>query len=151
MFTGIIESVGRLRDIRPNKSNLIFAVESELSHSLKVDQSLSHNGVCLTVIKVEDGFYETELITETLEKSNLGSLKIGDGINLERAMKMDARLDGHMVQGHVDTTTHILDIRDDNGSKTYSFVLAPEFRARVVEKGSICINGVSLKFIPENE
>lgn len=136
--------MGTLAKITPDKDNIKFTVQSELSPYLKVDQSLSHNGVCLTITKIDNHEYETTLIAETLEKSNLGNLEQGSTINLERAMLLNDRLDGHMVQGHVDTTISLLDQVDENGSTVCTFELPEIYQSRVVEKGSICLNGVSL-------
>lgn len=144
MFTGIIESLGIVKRIADEGSNLHFHVQSSISGELRVDQSLSHNGVCLTVTRLEDGGHWVTAVRETLEKSNLGDLKAGDTVNLERSMLNNGRFDGHIVQGHVDTTARIAAIKDENGSWRFDFTheTGPDFIT--VEKGSICVNGISL-------
>ena len=142
MFTGIIESVGKVKAIRKEGSNVDFQFASPISEELKIDQSVSHNGVCLTVTALEDGAHWVTAIDETLQKSNIGSLIEGVEVNLERCMKAGGRFDGHMVQGHVDTTAEVVSIEDQNGSWIFRFNLQKE--GLVVEKGSICINGTSL-------
>ncbi|SNT38788.1 riboflavin synthase alpha chain [Ekhidna lutea] len=142
MFTGIIETVGKVQEISKNGTNVDFEIASEISGELKIDQSVSHNGVCLTVTKVGDGKHWVTAIDETLKISNIGALAKGDEINLERCMKADGRFDGHIVQGHVDTTAEVKSIKDENGSWLITFEL--DQKGLVVEKGSICINGTSL-------
>lgn len=142
MFTGIIESVGKVQEIKREGSNVHFQIESPISDELKVDQSVSHNGVCLTVTEVIEGTHWVTAIDETLQKSNIGDLKERGNVNLERCMKVDGRFDGHMVQGHVDTTAEVISIDDQKGSWIFRFKLQKE--GLVVEKGSICINGTSL-------
>ena len=142
MFTGIVESLGKVEEIIQDGSNVDFAISSPISHELKIDQSISHNGVCLTVTKVDDGKHWVTAIDETLKKSNLGNIEIGHQVNLERCMKVDGRFDGHIVQGHVDTIATVKEISDENGSWLFTFKLAES--GLVVEKGSICINGTSL-------
>jgi len=142
VFTGIIESVGKIVEIQNEGSNIHFCIESSVSNELKIDQSVSHNGVCLTVTQVDDGMHWVTAIDETLNKSNLGSVSEGSLINLERCMKFDGRFDGHMVQGHVDTVAEVKEILDQNGSWIFTFLLNK--KGLVVEKGSICINGTSL-------
>ena len=144
MFTGIIESIGAIKEINTNGSNKTFKIVSPITHELKPDQSLAHNGCCLTVEKIENGFYEVTAIDETLRKTNLGELKIGDKINLERCMKIGDRLDGHIVQGHVDRTGKCTQKKSMDGSTVFSFEFSSEFSSLIVEKGSICVNGVSL-------
>jgi riboflavin synthase len=144
MFTGIIEATGRIAQIRKNGSNLIFTIESAVSKELKIDQSVSHNGVCLTVTACNESTHEVTAVSETLSKSNLGSLKTGDLINLERCMIAGGRFDGHIVQGHVDSTGRVLNITDLNGSWQVDFEFDPACGELVVEKGSVCVNGVSL-------
>lgn len=143
MFTGIIESVGRVASLKEEGTNLRLCIESDLSAELKVDQSVAHNGVCLTVEKLDEKGYEVVAVDETLKKTNLGKLKEGDSVNLERCMMMDARLDGHIVQGHVDETATVTKVEELEGSWLYSFQLTKPSKL-IVEKGSICINGVSL-------
>lgn len=143
MFTGIIEQVGRLKGIDKDGSNLRLIIEAEFTSELKVDQSIAHNGVCLTVEKLEESSYEVVAIQETLEKTNLSNLKVGEAVNLERCMRMNARLDGHIVQGHVDGRATVKNIIEEDGSWVFEFSLDQPSKL-IVEKGSICINGVSL-------
>ena len=143
MFTGIIDEVGELLAISQEGTNLRFTVKAAFNAELKIDQSVAHNGVCLTVEKLHDDSYEVVAIKETLDKTNLSILKSGDLINLERCMLMNARLDGHIVQGHVDGTATVEDIKVEGGSWTFKFKLDQPSKL-IVEKGSICINGVSL-------
>lgn len=142
MFTGIVETVGKVEEIHREGTNVHFAIASDISGELKVDQSVSHNGVCLTVTKVADGKHWVTAIDETLKKSNLGKWEKESQVNLERCMKSDGRFDGHIVQGHVDTTATVREMKDENGSWLFTFDLQEE--GLVVEKGSICINGTSL-------
>ena len=144
MFTGIIESLGKMRSIDTNGTNKTFWVESSLTAELKVDQSLSHNGVCLTVEEVKDNLHRVTAIEETLEKTNLGTWQPGDLVNLERCMVMNGRLDGHIVQGHVDATATCLERTDKNGSWEFRFEFPKKFGHLVIEKGSISLNGISL-------
>lgn len=147
MFTGIIESVGKIISIDKDLANLRIRISAPFLHELKVDQSISHNGVCLTVEKITTDSYEVVAIAETLERSNLGELKSGDFVNLERCMKIGDRLDGHMVQGHVDETAVCKSIEDKNGSWLFTFRLNPASAELLVEKGSVSINGVSLTVV----
>ncbi|MEQ8906109.1 riboflavin synthase [Ekhidna sp.] len=142
MFTGIVETVGKVEEIRQDGSNVDFIISSSISDELKIDQSVSHNGVCMTVTKVAEGKHWVTAIDETMRKSVLGKLKVGSQVNLERCMKADGRFDGHIVQGHVDTTARVTEIKDENGSWLFGFELKEE--GLVVEKGSICVNGISL-------
>lgn len=144
MFTGIIETLGKVADLRTEGTNRIFTIESKLGPELKIDQSVSHNGVCLTVIRVDGMRHEVVAINETLEKSNLGAAKPGDNVNLERCMLNNGRFDGHIVQGHVDQTGVVKSIREQQGSWLFDFEYDPSLGNVTVEKGSICINGVSL-------
>ena len=144
MFTGIIEVVGKVIDLKKEETNLHLTVQSEISSELKIDQSVSHNGVCLTVVEVKGNTHRVTAIDETLKKTNLGSLQIGDEVNLERCMRIGDRLDGHIVQGHVDQTGECISIEEQNGSWLYTFKYFPSKDNLVVEKGSICINGTSL-------
>lgn len=145
MFTGIIESIGTVVSIEPVQDNLRFTLQCPFTHELKIDQSLAHNGVCLTVDGITDDRYTVTAIPETLQRTSLGELKPGDKVNLERCMRMDGRLDGHIVQGHVDTTGTVEQIRTHNGSWEFFFTYdAPHI---TVEKGSICVNGVSLTVV----
>jgi riboflavin synthase len=152
MFTGIIESLGVVEKIEKEGTNVHFTVASEVSNELKIDQSVAHNGVCLTVVKQTPQYHIVTAIDETLKKTNLNDWKVGDRVNLERAMLAHARLDGHMVQGHVDMTGVCTNIMDQNGSWlfTFQYKLTPQFL--LVDKGSICINGVSLTVVnPKND
>lgn len=145
MFTGIIETTGLVSGIEAEGTNLTFRIESTLASELKIDQSVSHNGVCLTVTSVADGSYTVTAVDETLRKTNLGRVKPGDRINLERCMPATGRFDGHIVQGHVDQTGVCTLVQDMNGSWLYDFRYDVDASDNVtVEKGSICINGVSL-------
>ena len=147
MFTGIIETTGEFLDSKKEGSGLRMRIKSSIAGELKIDQSVSHNGVCLTIAAVNGDIYEVTAIDETLKRSNLGSLKPGDQINLERSLKADGRLDGHIVQGHVDTTAVINDVIDENGSWIFRFEFSPGKNYLTVEKGSICVNGVSLTVV----
>jgi len=144
MFTGIIESTGQVEAVLPSGSNTSFWLNSPISSELRVDQSISHNGVCLTVEEVVNDRHRVTAIQETLNKSNLGKWRQGDLVNLERCMVMNGRLDGHIVQGHVDTTGTCLEVKDNEGSHVYRFNFPDSFAHLVVEKGSICLNGISL-------
>ena len=144
MFTGIIEAIGKVKNIVPEGSNIHFDINSNLSSELKIDQSLSHNGVCLTVVAVNTNEYRVTAIDETLQKSNLGKLKEGDLVNLERCMAADGRFDGHIVQGHVDQTGKLLSLDSTDGSWVFTFSYDPKEGNITVEKGSICVNGTSL-------
>lgn len=143
MFTGIIESLGNLSETKREGTNVHFKISSGISHELKVDQSVSHNGVCLTVTAVDNDSHWVTAVDETLKRSNLGGLNAGDAVNLERCMVMNGRLDGHIVQGHVDATAEVLTVEDQGGSWLFRFQLS-EADGLMVEKGSVCINGVSL-------
>jgi riboflavin synthase len=144
MFTGIIEAIGRVDDWRDAGTNREFKIQSPISDELKIDQSVSHNGVCLTVVKIQDGFHWVVAVDETLKKSNLGDLQPGDALNLERCMVNNGRFDGHIVQGHVDQTATVKEIKNENGSWLYTFEYDPTIGNVTVEKGSIAVNGVSL-------
>lgn len=144
MFTGIIETIGEIITIKEEGTNTHFKIASPISPELKVDQSVSHNGVCLTVVWVGDGFHWVVAVQETLQKSNLGKLKEGDKVNLERCMIANGRFDGHVVQGHVDQTGICTSVKDMNGSWLYNFEYDPAIGNVTVEKGSIAVNGVSL-------
>lgn len=147
MFTGIIEAFGKVVDLRKDQKNLHIDLESNLAPELKIDQSLAHNGVCLTVVRTLTNRYTVTAIQETLDKSNLGSLQIGDLINLERAMMMNNRLDGHIVQGHVDQIGFCKGVEFKEGSWIFDFEYDPTQQNITIEKGSICVNGVSLTVI----
>lgn len=146
MFTGIIEDLGEIIGIEKEGNNIHFSVKSRLSNELKIDQSVAHNGVCLTVVDIVDDIYKVTAIKETLAKTNLGDLVVGSLVNLERAMAANGRFDGHVVQGHVDQTGVCESITDENGS--WMFTIAHEAKGHItVEKGSITINGVSLTVV----
>jgi riboflavin synthase len=147
MFTGIIETLGKITELQNNLGNLHITVESAIAAELKIDQSVAHNGVCLTVIALADGKHTVTAIEETLNKTNLGDLKIGDFVNLERCMQLNARLDGHIVQGHVDQTAVCTTFNELEGSWEYTFEYDPAQGNVTVEKGSICVNGISLTVI----
>src|SRR5437868_9083244 len=144
MFTGIIESIGKLESIGKNGSNKTFWIRSSISNKLKVDQSVSHNGVCLTIEAVKDKSHRVTAIEETLAKSNLNNWHAGKLVNLERCMVMNGRLDGHIVQGHVDTTAICINKKELQGSWEFSFEFESRFAHLVIEKGSISLNGSSL-------
>lgn len=144
MFTGIIETLGVVKYIQKEGSNIHFEIESEISNSLHIDQSVSHNGVCLTVTKISASAHFVTAIEETLTKSNLGLLQENDVVNLERCLKIGDRLDGHIVQGHVDGTTSLHTVEVKDGSWVYNFDLPDQWKSHIVYKGSITINGVSL-------
>ena len=147
MFTGIIETLGKVSDLKREQGNLHLTVESSIAAELKIDQSVAHNGVCLTVIALNDGHHTVTAIQETLDKTNLGELKAGDLVNLERCMQMNARLDGHIVQGHVDQTAVCTGFKELDGSWEYTFEYDPAIGNVTVEKGSICVNGISLTVV----
>jgi riboflavin synthase len=147
MFTGIIEAIGKIESIEKNGSNKTFWINSSISNELKADQSVSHNGVCLTVEGVKENSHRVTAIEETLAKSNLDSWQKGDEVNIERCMVMNGRLDGHIVQGHVDTTAVCVDKQDLNGSWQFRFQFPDGFSKLVIEKGSIAINGISLTIV----
>jgi len=144
MFTGIIEDLGIIKDIQRENTNIRFFIQSKFLNELQIDQSVAHDGVCLTVDSLEKDSYSVVAVAETLEKTNLKSWEIGDLVNLERAMLFNGRLDGHLVQGHVDALVKCEKIVDKNGSVDFTFSFDEKFAALVIEKGSICLNGVSL-------
>ena len=147
MFTGIIEDLGILKKIEKEEGNVNLYFKGKLTQELKIDQSLSHNGVCLTVVSVDNDIYKVTAIKETLNKSNLGELKVNSIVNLERAMKNNARLDGHYVQGHVDQIAKCLNVRETDGSWYYEFEYDNTSNNITIEKGSIAVNGVSLTVV----
>ena len=147
MFTGIIETLGILQEVQKDHDNLHLTVSSSLTSELKIDQSVAHNGVCLTVVSIEQDSYTVTAIRETIDKTNLGSWKVGDSINLERAMRLGDRLDGHIVQGHVDQIGVCVSITEANGSWYYTFEYDPNLNNHTIEKGSVTINGVSLTVV----
>ncbi len=148
MFTGIIESLGTVKNLQKTQTNLNIEVESTLSPDLKIDQSVAHNGICLTVTVLNEGVsYTVTVIEETLQKTNLATLKIGDKINLERSMQMNGRIDGHIVQGHIDQVATCIKREDQEGSWIYTFQYDASLGNVTVEKGSVCVNGVSLTVV----
>lgn len=151
MFTGIIEKIGRVCDLRKDQDNLEIVIESAISNELKIDQSVAHNGVCLTVVRLGEGTHTVTAISETLNKTNLAKLRIGDLLNLERCMQVNGRLDGHIVQGHVDQTGICIELSEKNGSWEYTFSYDPSLGNITVEKGSICVNGISLTVVNSKE
>jgi len=151
MFTGIIENIGKVISIEKENTNIHFTIESEISSELKIDQSVAHNGVCLTVVACNETNHRVTAIEETLSKTNLNALEIGSKVNLERCMQMNGRLDGHIVQGHVDTTAECIEIKDENGSWRFRFKHPKANGFVTVEKGSICINGISLTVVDSTD
>lgn len=147
MFTGIIESLGKIKSLTKEGDNLHIEVASELAPMLKIDQSVSHNGVCLTVVSLTETSYVVTAIKETLDKTNIGHLKTGAVANLERAMKLGDRLDGHIVQGHVDQTAVCQEVKKQNGSWVFTFSYDSTLSNITIEKGSVTVNGVSLTVV----
>ncbi|SHJ54285.1 riboflavin synthase alpha chain [Maribacter aquivivus] len=147
MFTGIIETLGKVTSLEVKGGNLDITIESSLTPELKIDQSVAHNGVCLTVVSLTDTTYTVTAIAETLSKTNLDSLKTNDTVNLERAMILGSRLDGHIVQGHVDQTGECTSVKEDNGSWIFSFTYDAKTGNPTIEKGSITIDGTSLTVV----
>lgn len=148
MFTGIIETLAQVVDIQHNHSNIDFIFSSTISHELKIDQSVAHNGVCLTVVALDNQQHKVTAIQETLQKTNLGKLKIGDKVNLERCLQANGRFDGHFVQGHVDQIAICTEVKDNGGSWSYSFEYDYELNKHItVSKGSITVNGTSLTVV----
>ena len=151
MFTGIIESLGLVRSVETDRSNRNFIVESSISGELKIDQSLSHNGVCLTVVGLSPGTHTVTAVEETLQRSNLGDWQPGSLVNLERCMPMGGRLDGHIVQGHVDTIATCVEVLETGGSWRFTFRYLPTPEHLLVDKGSVCLNGVSLTVVDPHD
>jgi riboflavin synthase len=147
MFTGIIETLGTVTNVVKEQENVHLTIKSSITNELKVDQSVAHNGVCLTVVNINKDEYTVTAIKETLDKTNTGKLKIADIVNLERAMKLGDRLDGHMVQGHVDETGICTNMKDENGSTVCTFKYTSSKNNITIEKGSITINGISLTVV----
>ena len=147
MFTGIIETLGRVKKIEKELENIHFTIETNITHELKVDQSVAHNGVCLTVVAISGTNYVVTAIKETLSKSNLAFLAENDMVNIERAMKLGDRLDGHIVQGHVDQTAICTEVLDKDGSWFFTFMYDGDAKNITIEKGSITVNGVSLTVV----
>ncbi len=151
MFTGIIETLGTITHLKKEQNNLHITVKSDISKDLKIDQSVAHNGVCLTVVDLKDGEHTVTAIDETLQKTNIGDLKVGDLTNLERCMQMNGRLDGHIVQGHVDQTAKCINLQEANGSWIFTFEYDANKGNVTVEKGSVCVNGISLTVVNSGE
>jgi len=147
MFTGIIEDLGIIKNLEVEGENLHITVQTSITSELKIDQSVAHNGVCLTVISIDKDNYIVTAIKETLDKTNLGKLKSGDFVNVERAMKLGDRLDGHIVQGHVDQTAKCISIKEEDGSWVFTFKYDKALNNITIEKGSITVNGVSLTVV----
>tara|TARA_B110000902_G_scaffold265505_1_gene350015 strand:- start:1441 stop:2031 length:591 start_codon:yes stop_codon:yes gene_type:complete len=147
MFTGIIETLGVVKNIVKEQENVHITIQSNITNELKIDQSVAHNGVCLTVVDIKNDEYTVTAIKETLDKTNTGELKINTIVNLERAMKLGDRLDGHMVQGHVDETGICTNMKDENGSTVCTFKYTSSKNNITIEKGSITINGISLTVV----
>jgi riboflavin synthase len=146
MFTGIIEQIAEVVKVESEGSNVHITLTSTITNELKIDQSVAHNGVCLTVVAINDAEYTVTAIKETLEKSNIGLLVVGSKVNMERCLKVGGRLDGHMVQGHVDQTAKCIEVKEEKGSFVYTFK-HKQTQGMTVEKGSVCVNGVSLTVI----
>lgn len=151
MFSGIVEEAAKVVKLEKDKENLHISMECSFINELKIDQSISHNGVCLTVVDIQENVYTVTAIKETLEKSNLGILKLGDKVNLERSMKIDSLLDGHLVQGHVDQTATCTEITEADGSWYFTFEYDSTKGNITVEKGSVSVNGVSLTVVNSKE
>ena len=147
MFTGIIEEIGKIIRIEREQANLHLYVKSSFTNELKIDQSVAHNGVCLTVVAIDGDVYQVTAIAETLAKTHLGNLQVGDAVNLERGMLLNTRLDGHIVQGHIDQTGTCSAIQEEAGSTRFTFQYDPSTGNVVIEKGSITVNGVSLTVV----
>ncbi|MGV6828867.1 MAG: riboflavin synthase [Flavobacteriales bacterium] len=151
MFTGIIETLGEVKSINHEGDNIHFEIESSLQDEINIDQSIAHNGICLTVVEIREQSYVVTAIKETLEKTNLDALQVGDFVNLERAMKLGDRLDGHIVQGHIDQIGSCISIEEVNGSHYITFLYESDFGNITIEKGSITVNGVSLTVVNSKE
>ena len=147
MFTGIIETMGTITRIEREGGNVHYSLSSNITHELKIDQSLAHNGVCLTVVAIDGDQYTVTAIQETLDKTALKQWAVGDKINLERAMRLGDRLDGHLVQGHVDEVATCTSVEDQDGSWLYRFAYSEDSKNMTIEKGSICVNGTSLTVV----
>lgn len=151
MFTGIIETLGTVRQVRHEQSNVHFTLESPISGELKIDQSLSHNGVCLTVVALGEGAHTVTAVAETLARTNLGRWKPGALVNLERCLPMGGRLDGHIVQGHVDAIAECIEVLETGGSWRFTFRYRPGPEHILIDKGSVCVNGVSLTVVEPHD
>jgi riboflavin synthase len=147
MFTGIIESLGKVQQIKKDKDNVHITIESLITDELKIDQSVAHNGICMTIVSINKNLYTVTAIAETIKKTNLSQLKVGDSVNLERAMRLGDRLDGHIVQGHVDQVATCIVANETNGSWFYTFEYDDAIGNITIEKGSITVNGVSLTVV----
>jgi riboflavin synthase len=147
MFTGIIESIGIISDIKKDQGNVHLTIQTNITNELKIDQSVAHNGVCLTVVEIFDNKHVVTAIQETIDKTTLGLWKIGDKVNIERAMKLGDRLDGHIVQGHVDQTAVCTSIQEKSGSWEFTFEYDTSLKNITIEKGSITVNGTSLTVV----
>ncbi len=147
MFTGIIEALAKVEAIKKENTNVNITFSSSITHELKVDQSISHNGVCLTVVSIDKTHYTITAINETLSRTNIGELKAGDLVNIERCMPANGRFDGHIVQGHVDTTAVCKEVKNLNGSFEFIFEYSEDHKNITVEKGSVTVNGVSLTVV----
>ena len=151
MFTGIIETLGKVQAVKKEQDNIHITIDSALANELKIDQSVAHNGICLTVVAIAGNHYTVTAIGETIKKTNISHWKAGDSINLERAMKLGDRLDGHIVQGHVDQTGTCISAQETNGSWFYTFEYDANLNNITIEKGSITVNGVSLTVVDSRE
>jgi riboflavin synthase len=151
MFTGIIEGMGQVQAIQEEGTNKHYTISAPFTQELQIDQSVAHNGICLTVVNISDTTYTVTAIDETLQKTNLNSLKVGDKVNLERCMSANGRFDGHIVQGHVDQVANCESVTDENGSWVFTFRYDPSLGNVTVEKGSITVNGISLTVVNSNE
>ena len=151
MFTGIIETLGIIKDLKKDNDNIHITVSSVVTHELKIDQSVAHNGVCLTVVAIKNDEYTVTAIRETIDKTNLGDWKIGDSINLERGIRLGDRLDGHIVQGHIDQAGVCKSVEEANGSWYFTFEYDSKLNNITIEKGSITVNGVSLTVVNSKE
>ncbi len=147
MFTGIIETLGTIQEIQKEKDNIHITVDASITAELQIDQSVAHNGICLTVVAINNNSYTVTAIDETIKKTNLRNWKVGDSVNLERAMKLGDRLDGHIVQGHVDQTATCIAAKETGGSWAYTFEYDEALNNLTIEKGSITVNGVSLTVV----
>ncbi|MDG2432970.1 riboflavin synthase [Flavobacterium sp.] len=147
MFTGIIETLGTIQEIEREQNNLHITVETSITSELQIDQSVAHNGICLTVVAINNNSYTVTAIEETVLKTNIGNWSKGDQVNIERAMKLGDRLDGHIVQGHVDQVGHCIEVKETNGSWSYTFEYDASLNNLTIEKGSITVNGVSLTVV----
>ena len=147
MFTGIIETLGIVQEVKKEQDNIHITIDSPVANELKIDQSVAHNGICLTVVAIEGHHYTVTAIGETIKKTNISNWKVGDSVNLERAMKLGDRLDGHIVQGHIDQIGTCVSVQETNGSWFYTFEYDSTLQNITIEKGSITVNGVSLTVV----